>query len=125
MNRRRSGQLLMALLSCSLGCRLFPDTDGASDTGGRVLDCPGDAQCPPEDGTCPEGLVLGPNGACTNTCRTDRDCTSGVAGELCYPHVWICGVACDVELPDGGCGSSGMPGAVCMSVMGSNVCGYP
>ena len=101
-----------------------------------TLVCPGETQCPcvqrvaDDSGGqvppwCPVSQICGPTGACTKACNTDRDCRSGVSGESCVAGIQLCGVPCDPNVPDGGCGPSGMPGAVCVTVgPGDHYCGY-
>jgi hypothetical protein len=87
-----------------------------------ILGCPGETQCPCDLG-CPDGQICGPTGACTQSCRDDSQCTSGVSGESCIAN--LCGVPCDPLVEDGGCGPAGMVGASCIAISPTeHYCGY-
>lgn len=136
---------VLGLLWFIAGCpKPPPDPDPVSgftdgpDEPPAVLECPGETQCPcgqradgptPGFDPCPGvDLLCGPADACTLSCRTDSDCTSGVSGEACLGGTAAfpgrCAVLCDPEAAAIQCKAAGMPGATCQDVLGVHVCGY-
>lgn len=106
----RSILAALVLAACSI-----PAAPGAGTDGG--IPCPG-PQCPCP---CAPPLVCGPHGACTRTCSAPTDCSSQIDGETCLGG--LCGVSCR---PGGGddCSAVGMAGSVCLTIQGTDVCGY-